>query len=434
MSRARGRERPGGRALVVAVAVGALASPGILAGLPRAESAPPPPPQGAYTTTVVGEPPSLQAEVAIAVDASTGDVLFAREPDERRAIASATKLMTALLVLEQADLGDVVEAVPYQALAVESKIGLEPGERMTVRDLLTALLLESANDAAVTLAEALAGSEPEFVEEMNERAMELGLDGTSFANPVGLDHPDNFSTAHDLATLTRLLMEDRRFARIVGQTEATLESGSRPRVVENRNELVGTKLVDGVKTGFTRAAGNVLVGFADRGGARVISIVLGEPSEAARDDDTVALLEYALDQFERSEVIAAGERVAARPTRYGDDEPVPLVAAGPVVLTLRRGTADDVTVLVSAPRELEGPIAAGTRVGTAEVRYGGAVAKEVPLETGAEVAAPGLLTRARLALERRLGWLLGIAIAIVAAVVLARSRTRRTQRGPVEAG
>ena len=172
------------------------------------------------------------------MDARTGDQLYGKDPREERPIASATKLMTALLTLERADLDDVFTAAPYSASPVESKIGLMPGERMTVRDLLTALVLESANDAAVTLAEGVAGSREAFVREMNRRAVALGLRDTSYANPIGFDDPENYSSARDLAQLARRLLANREFARIADLPMATLNSGDHKRTIDNRNLLV----------------------------------------------------------------------------------------------------------------------------------------------------------------------------------------------------
>jgi serine-type D-Ala-D-Ala carboxypeptidase (penicillin-binding protein 5/6) len=184
-------------------------------------------------------PPAVPgARAAIVIDARDGTVMFAKHPDAERAIASTTKLMTALLALEQARPGDVFTAPAYNAMPAESRINLREGERMTVHDLLEALLLESANDAAETLAEGVSGSREEFVEEMNARAAELGLEHTSYANPIGLDEGGNYSSARDLASLARVLLKRPRFARIVDMPEAELESGGHPRVVENRNDLI----------------------------------------------------------------------------------------------------------------------------------------------------------------------------------------------------
>src|SRR3712207_1531637 len=192
--------------------------------------------------------------------------------------------MTALLAHEGVALDDVLTAAPYQPAPAESVVGLAPGERMTVRDLLRALVLPSANDAAVTLATGISGSVGAFVEEMNARARQLELRDTRYANPVGLDAPTNRSSARDLVRLAAVLRRDDFFRETTDLPRVTLRSGARPRTVLNRNRLVrDVGFVDGVKTGRTIQAGYVLVGSATRDGVTVISAVLGEPSEAVRD-------------------------------------------------------------------------------------------------------------------------------------------------------
>ena len=189
---------------------------------------------------------------AIVIDARSGEALLAKHPDARRPIASTTKLMTALLTLESGKLERTFTAPAYNALPAESKINLRRGERMKVRDLLTALLLESANDAAVDLAVGVAGSREAFVAKMNAARAQLGLRNTHYANPIGLDAPANYSSARDLATLARQLMANPTFARDVDRPRATLRSGDHPRTIRNRNLLIGRyPFVDGVKTGHT---------------------------------------------------------------------------------------------------------------------------------------------------------------------------------------
>jgi D-alanyl-D-alanine carboxypeptidase (penicillin-binding protein 5/6) len=332
--------------------------------------------------------------------------------------------MTALVTLEQADLDDTFTAPAYHGLAAESTLGLEPGERMKVRDLLKALLLESANDAAETLAQGVAGSEKDFVDLMNRKAEDLGLDHTRYANPIGLDDPDNYSTARDLATLAARAMEDEDFAEIVGMPSATLETGDHPRTVTNRNELVSTKLVDGVKTGYTIDAGNVLVGSGTSHGVHVISAVLGEATEDGRDRDTLALLQYGKRAYERYEAVAPGQELAKAGIR-GADGQVPLVARKGVTITIGDGDEGAVDVRVSAPSVLEGPLADGTRIGGAKVLYHGDEAGKVTLETGAAVPAPALSVRAQGFIERNLGWMVLAVAAIVALVAVVRLRSRR---------
>ena len=361
------------------------------------------------------------ADSAIVVDARDGTVMFAKRPDAVRSIASTTKLMTALLALEKADPNDVFTAPAYSAQPAESRINLREGERMTVDDLLHALLLESANDAAVALAENISGSRQAFVDEMNARAQELGLDHTSYANPIGLDQAGNYSSAQDLATLARVLLRNRRFARIVDMPSATLESGIRPRTVRNRNDLVGQyPWVDGVKTGYTLNAGNVLVGAAARGPrARVVSVVLGEPTEATRDGDTLTLLGWGLGQFHRVRVVNRRRELAMADVEHRD-ETAGLVPRRGVVLTVRNGQR--LRRRVNAPDELEGPLAAGERVGSVTVLVDGRPVRRVALVTAAEVPGAGPLRV--LVSDLGVPLIVLIALLIVVAAILAILRVR----------
>ncbi len=373
------------------------------------------------------KPPDVStAAAAIVVDGRNGEVMFAKRPDERHAIASTTKLMTALLALERARPGDVFTAPEYNALPAESRINLRAGERMTVHDLLEALLLESANDAAAAIAENLSGSRDAFVAEMNVRAQELGLDDTSYANPIGLDDPANYSTARDLATLTRLLLKRPRFARVVDMPVAELESGSIPRVIDNRNTLIAsTPWVTGVKTGHTTNAGYVLVGSAKgRGGAKVISVVLGEPSEPARDADTLELLAWGLKQFKRVQVLDPRRTLARADIRYYEDEQARLVPRRAAVVTVRRG--ERIRRRVRSREELEGPMPAGARAGAVSVFVDGQRVRRVALVTATEVPDAGTLRVLTSVLGVPLTLLLALAILLAApiAVLLARGRRR----------
>jgi D-alanyl-D-alanine carboxypeptidase (penicillin-binding protein 5/6) len=374
-------------------------------------------------------PPVPGADAAIVVDGRDGDVMFAKNANERQSIASTTKLMTALLTLEGARPREVFTASDYVAAPVESQIGLRPGERMTVRDLLVALLLESANDAAATLAERVSGSVDEFVADMNERADELGLDDTSYANPIGFDDPLNYSTASDLATLTRELLSRARFARVVDMPKAELESGSRPRTIDNRNTLVATHpFVTGVKTGHTLGAGYVLIGSATgRGGARVISIVMGEPSEAARDADTLKLLRWGISRFRRVRVVDDRRTMARADIEYRDER-AELVPARDAVLTLRVG--EHVRRRISAPEEVEGPLEAGTRVGSVTVFVDGERVRRIALVTASDVPEAGTLRVLTSVLGVPLTVVLVIAILLGAAlaIMLSRRRVRLVRR------
>ena len=271
--------------------------------------------------SALGSPvaPTVTAPQAILLQPQTGDVLLRKSPDAEVPVASTTKLMTALLVLERASLNDVYTAVPYEAQEAESRINLKAGERMSVRDLMRALLLESANDAAATLAVGVSGSQSAFVAEMNARARQLGLRHTAYANPIGLDEPGNYSTARDLVKISNRLRRNPFFRRTVSLRSTRLTTGAHEREIENTNDLVGQPPgVNGVKTGHTQAAGYILVGSATRGRVNVLSAVLGDPSKAARDADTAALLSYGLSLYREVPLVLPNRVVARAKVKYRD--------------------------------------------------------------------------------------------------------------------
>jgi D-alanyl-D-alanine carboxypeptidase (penicillin-binding protein 5/6) len=371
-------------------------------------------------------PPQTRGDGAILVQPDTGDVVYARAAERRRPIASTTKLMTALLTLERSNLDDVVPAAPYHPAPAESVAGLRAGERLTVRDLLRALLLQSANDAAVTLAAHVSGSQAAFVRAMNARARRLGLTDTHYANPVGLDEQGNYSSARDLATLAERLLGDSFFARTVDRPRATLTSGARVRRILNRNLLVrDVPFVDGVKTGHTSQAGYVLVGAGERQGVRVLSVVLGEPSEDARDADSLALLRYGLSRYRSATAATRGAALARPKLKYRDGD-VPLTSARTLRAVVRRGERLRVR-LDGAPGEIDGPLAAGARVGTVSVLRRGHVVARAPLVTTRAVAEASLTDRVTSFFGHGLTLLL-VAVLALSTLQLAWMRRRATRR------
>jgi D-alanyl-D-alanine carboxypeptidase (penicillin-binding protein 5/6) len=375
-----------------------------------------------------GRGPIVRAPAALLVEPATNDVVFARDARRQRAIASTTKLMTALVTLEQARLSDVVTTARYRALPAESVAGLQAGERMTVADLLRALLLASANDAAATLAVRVGGTQARFVRLMNARARGLGL-RARFANPIGLDDPGNHGSAADLVKLALILRRNAFFRRVTDLPRATLRSGDRERTIVNRNTLVRTvRAVDGVKTGHTRQAGYVLVGSATRRGVTVVSAVLGDPSEAVRDADTIALLRYGLRRYRRATAVRRGQPLA-RARLAHREEHVALAAQRTVRRTVRRGERVALRV-TGVPAELDGPLPRGARVGAVELRWRGRTIDRVPLVTTRPVAAATFLQRSGGALLRTAVVLaaLGALLGSLQAVRLRRRRIRRARR------
>jgi D-alanyl-D-alanine carboxypeptidase (penicillin-binding protein 5/6) len=239
---------------------------------------------------------------ANSIVSGTEEVLYAHNPYERRAIASTTKMMTAYVAITHASAGQVLRVQPYRASPGETVAGLVAGQKLTVRDLLKAMLLPSGGDAAHTLAVDLAGSTSRFVGWMNAATRRLRMRHTHYSTPVGLDTPGNYSSAGDLARLAMVLMRNQTVAGVVGEHSEHLTDGQ---VMINHNDLVGRyPFVVGVKTGHTSDAGYCLVGAARRGNAVLISVVLGDPSEGVRDADTLTLLRYGLRHLHADEPLS----------------------------------------------------------------------------------------------------------------------------------
>ncbi len=315
--------------------------------------------------------PDLSATAAILVAPKTGQVLYGSNADREVAIASTTKLMTALVTLEHTRLGQVFADPDYIPAASDSQLGLEPDERMSVHDLLLAMLLPSADDAAEDLAYNVGhGSVARFVAMMNRRARQLGLDHTHYSTPIGLDTPGNYSTASDLVKLAEYdLSTQPFFRRAVALPSAVLHTGDEVRVVVNRNDLVGrVPWINGVKTGHTSDAGYVLVASARRDGMTLLSAVLGTASEAARDQNTLTLLDYGYSNFRDETPVRAGT-VLARPTVKDQPGKRAVVIAS---RTFTRVLARDsrVRIRVDVPHQLAGPLPQHAVVGTVIVMAG----------------------------------------------------------------
>jgi D-alanyl-D-alanine carboxypeptidase (penicillin-binding protein 5/6) len=372
-------------------------------------------------------PPPVSGPSALVIEASTGDVAYTKKSNERRSIASATKLMTALLTLERTRPSEQFRAVRYNALPAESKINLQPGERMTVADLLRGLLVESANDAAATLAARIGGSEQAFVRAMNTRADKLGLKNTHFANPIGLDEAGNYSTARDLVRLTLRLRAFDFFRRTVARERVTLRTGNRPRTLENRNTLVRLPVVTGVKTGHTQQAGYVLVGSGRKNGITLISAVLGSPSMAARESDTRNLYAWAFKLYRRVRAIPPGEVLARAPIKYRRGAEVSMVVGDTRSrFVIRRGQKLRRCGL-RVPTEVSGPIARGDKLGEVDVCKGKKKLATLPVVSAAEVPEAGLAVRTK---DRFTSpWILLLVVLVGLGCTLGLSRLRRRGSG-----
>ena len=304
------------------------------------------------------------------VDAASGRVLLEKNADKRSLIASTTKIMTGLLVCEQEDLDREI-LVPQEAAGVEgSSLYLQAGERITVRELLYGMMLRSGNDAAVALAIATSGSVEAFVKAMNEKAASLGLCDTHFENPNGLDGDAHYSTARDLAKLSIAAMENEMFRAVVSCKSMT--SGTRS--FTNHNKLLWrVDGADGVKTGYTKKAGRVLVGSACRNGQRLLCVTICDPDDWR---DQAALFDYGFSKFMQRTLVKGGEQVGSVRVIGSKTQEIALIAEAPVSYPLAEGETFE-TVL-HAPAFVYAPVLPG-QAGWLEVRVNGACVAEVPI-------------------------------------------------------
>jgi D-alanyl-D-alanine carboxypeptidase (penicillin-binding protein 5/6) len=375
------------------------------------------------------EPQDIDATAAIVVNPQTGDVVYEKDADGRHAIASTTKLMTALLTLEEAELDETVTAPRYGAAPGESILGLVPGEEITVADLLRALLMASANDAAVALADHVAGGVPAFVRMMNRRAQELGLDDTHYANPIGLDQPGNYSTARDLATLATELRKNVFFRRTVNSPEFALRSGGRPRTIKNRNTLLDAyRWVNGIKTGFTRDAGYVLVASGRKRDVNMLSVVIGAPSESERNNESAELLNYGLRRYEVETVISADRPIENVPIASRPGAELPVVADARVREARRKNERFETDIYL--PDEVEGPHDAGDKVGRLVVTLRGRPVASVDLRAALDVPKASAARRIQDVLTQP--WILIVLGAVLVAVALLAYRRPSTHSRPTE--
>ena len=250
---------------------------------------------------------SVSAESAILIEAESKKILFEKNAHEKRGIASTTKIMTALVALENSDLDEIVQATTKTVGVEGSSIYLHAGEELSMEDLLYALLLESANDAAATIAYAVAGSEDAFAGMMNDKAAELGLSDSSFVNPHGLDAEGHYSTAYDLAMITAAALQNEKFHQMVSTYRKVIENpkDQTTRLLLNHNKLLKTyEGAIGVKTGYTKRCGRCLVSAAERDGLRLIAVSLN-----ASDDwnDHRKMLDYGFSTYEKVNLLAEGE-------------------------------------------------------------------------------------------------------------------------------
>lgn len=377
--------------LLPAASAGAAVAPG-QAGMP-AESEPVPEQQAV---------PDLaqNAKSAILMDADTGTVIYEKNGHEPLPPASITKVMTMLLVMEALERGEIqwneqVMVSEYAASMGGSQIFLEAGEQMSVEDLMKGVAMASANDATVALAERIAGSEPLFVQKMNERAQQLGMKNTRFANTNGLPAPDHHTSAHDIAIMSRELLKHESITAYTGKYQDYLRNDTdNPFWLVNTNKLVRFyEGVDGLKTGYTSEAKFCLSATAKKEDFRVIAVVLGEPDTKTRNSEVAAMFNFAFSQYTNLKLYDAGAPMGTAKVEKGKLPQMDLVAKHRYSVLLKKGIdPNDIRHELVLKKELKAPIAIGQVIGTLVVYNGNEKIAEFPVESPMAVDKAGWWT------------------------------------------
>ncbi len=318
------------------------------------------------------------AGAAVVIDGQTGRVLYEKNAHTRLGMASTTKIMTAIIALEKGDLSDVV-TVDKRAEGIEgSSLYLRGGDKITLKNLLYGMLLRSGNDAATAVALHFCDSVDEFAVLMTDKAKQLGLENTQFKNPHGLHQEGHYTSAYDLAQITRYGFSLPGFAEMVNCKTYTIDDNIESKVVTNNNKLLQFyDGADGVKTGYTPETGRTLVGSATRGGMRVIAVTLND-----RDDwnDHMAMFDYAFENYERRTLTEKNKGYGCVPVKDGVDSDVPILAAEKVSATVLKN--GEITMEVKAEKSLKAPVKKGQRAGKVIFKENGKVIGETELVCG----------------------------------------------------
>ncbi len=326
---------------------------------------------------------TVSAKSAVLIEQSTGKVLYEKNAHERLPMASTTKIMTAICAIEHADLAGVV-TVDARAVGVEgSSMYLEKGEHLTLEDLIYGLMLSSGNDAAVAIALHISGDIDSFAQLMNETAQKIGAKNTSFRNPNGLDHSEHYTTAYDLALITRYGMEFEKFREIVATPSKKVpwESRGYDRSLTNHNKMLKIyEGADGVKTGFTKKSGRCLVSSATRDGMQAIAVTLNAPDDW---NDHTHMLDYAFDTYHMEPVFQKGDYVRTVTVKNSEVKEMKMITTDGVEVPVKHGEKPDVVVELRTPGYLDAPVGFEDEMGGVEVYFEGNLLKKISVVSAA---------------------------------------------------
>lgn len=334
---------------------------------------------------------------AVLMDADTGTVLYEKNKGQKLPPASITKIMTMVLIMEALDQGKIksdekVRTSEYAASMGGSQIFLEPGEEMTVDEMLKGIAMASGNDASVAMAEKIAGTEEAFVSMMNARAKELGMNDTHFVNVNGLPAENHYTSAHDIALMSRELLKHEEITKYTGQYQDYLRKDSeKPFWLVNTNKLVRFYSgADGLKTGYTSEAKFCLSATAKRDNLRVVAVVLGEPNTKTRNAEVTKMFDYAFSQYTSLPIFKTGDVIGTIRIEKGEQPKLEITATHPYSVLMKKGDAgDDIRHELQLKPNLKAPIAVGQSLGKLVVYKGDRIVSEFPIESPVEVKKAG---------------------------------------------
>lgn len=319
--------------------------------------------------------PDTNSRACVVIDRNTSTILYGKNENQKRKMASTTKIMTATIIIENCNLDETIEISKKAAGTGGSKLGLKTGDKITIRDLLYGLMLRSGNDAAVALAEYAGGSIEGFAELMNKKASALGLTSTHFETPHGLDSDEHYTTAYELAILSNYALNNTTFAQIVGTKEYTITINGFPKKISNTNELLGNlNGVYGIKTGFTNGANRCLVTACKRNDMDIICVVLGADTKKFRTQDSIKLINYIFDNFEPvniQELIEnkfeqwKTENLSKLTINKGITQNINLEIENidKAIIPVRRDLINSININIYCPLFFEAPIASNSQIG-----------------------------------------------------------------------
>ena len=352
--------------------------------------------QAQIASALIPSPPELSASSYLLIDANSGKIIIEHNPDKRLPPASLTKIMTSYIAANEID-RQAIEADELASISVKawkmggSKMFIREGTKVSVKDLLRGVIIQSGNDASIALAEHIAGDEDSFVEMMNQQATLLGMKNTKFQNSTGWPTKDHYTSSRDLSTLAvRLIMDFPEHYKFYSEKEFTYNNIKQ----RNRNKLLfSDKSVDGLKTGHTNDAGYCLVASAKRDGMRLVSVVMGSKSERARLQESQKLLSYGFRYFETHQFYGLGQVVNSPKLWAGQSKSLDLILDRPVILTLPRGKKDSLDFIIEVDKDIVAPVFGGQPYGILKILSEGEVVDEIQLLASRDIGVASFFSR-----------------------------------------